>query len=204
MYEMLSEERKARIEFVLAHRQKDLTIILENVYDPHNVAAVMRTCDSIGIQEIFIVNTLDKKAVNYDSQNFRSSRSAHKWLTIHQFDNVKDCMDKVALNYENIFCTHLGETSKDLYEVNFTQKTTAIVFGNEQKGISEEMLHYSTGNFIIPQYGMIKSLNISVACAVTLYEAFRQKEMAGDYQRINFPEDKKEILRTQWSARTPK
>ena len=93
----MTSERKERIEYVLSHRQPDITVVMENVFDPHNISAVMRTCDAIGIQEIYVLNT---KIPRHKKWGSRSSSSAAKWLTIHQFDNADDCFRQLRLHYQ--------------------------------------------------------------------------------------------------------
>lgn len=173
----MTPERLERLTSVLQKRQFDLTVVLENVADPHNISAVMRTCDAVGIQEIYILNTVIPRHKKWGA---KSSSSAAKWLTIHQFDNVEECVAVLRKKYDRIFTTHLSKDSVDLYEMDMTQRT-ALIFGNEHSGVSEQLNAMADGNFIIPQVGIIKSLNISVACAVTIYEAHRQKKQAGHY-----------------------
>lgn len=190
----MTPERREKLISVLKQRQSDLTVVLENVQDPHNISAVMRTCDAVGVQEIYVLNT---KIPRHKKFGPRSSSSAAKWLTIHQFENVGECFAELRKSYSTILTTHLDNKTRDLYEIDFT-KSTALVFGNEHGGLSEEVLQYSDGNFIIPQAGIIRSLNISVACAVTLYEAFRQKRAVGHYQRGGLPEEMKNSLLEKW------
>lgn len=180
---------------MLSKRQNDLTVVLENVFDPHNISAVMRTCDAVGIQEIYVLNT---KIPPHKKWGSKSSSSAAKWLTVHQFTDARECFAVLRKNYSTIMATHLGTASIRLYEMNFTGRI-ALVFGNEHAGVSEEMLSLTDGNFIIPQVGMIQSLNISVACAVTLYEAFRQKSMAGHYKERKLDEPVFNELWKEWS-----
>src|ERR1700722_9130169 len=191
----MTPERKERITNVLNKRQGNITVVLENVFDPHNISAVMRTCDAIGMQEIYVLNT---KIPKHKKWGAKSSSSAAKWLTIHQFTNAENCFSELRNKYNKIYATHLETNSISLYEIDFTQKI-ALIFGNEHDGMSEEIRNLSDGNFIIPQVGIIKSLNISVACAVTLYEAFRQKNIAGNYEKRNLPEEQYEVLFNQWS-----
>ncbi len=191
----MTPERKERIIKVLNHRQPDLTVVMENVMDPHNIAAVMRTCDSVGIQEIFVLNTMIARHKKFGK---KSSASAAGWLTIHQFDNTEECMKAVKAKYKNVYATHLGEKAVSLYELNLSEPV-ALVFGNEHAGITEECLKYCDGNFIIPQVGMVKSLNISVACAVTLYEVYRQREKNGNYSgAARLPSEQYNTLADQW------
>ncbi|MBA3828989.1 MAG: RNA methyltransferase [Taibaiella sp.] len=173
----MTPQREAKIKRVLNHRQPDLTVVMENVHDPHNISAVMRTCDAVGIQELFILNTVIRPHNKFGK---KSSASAANWLTIHTFDNTEACIAELKKRGMMIYATHLGGQAHSLYELNLTQPV-ALVFGNEHAGVTEECLKYCDGNFIIPQVGMVQSLNISVACAVTLYEAYRQREIAHHY-----------------------
>jgi len=196
----LTPERKARMQSAIANRQTDLAVVMENIGDVHNIAAVMRTCDAVGVQDIYVLNT-DELIADIQEKAFRSSRSANRWVTVHQYENLEECVRALKAKYQKIYCTHLSTDAKSLYELDFTQDAVALVFGNEQKGVSAEMLQYCDGNFIIPQVGMIKSLNISVACAVTLYEAFRQKNAAGQYGIQKMAEADADVLWERWSQK---
>lgn len=190
----MTPERKAKLEGVLAHRQPDITIVLENVFDPHNISAVMRTCDAVGVQDIYILNTRIPRHKKWGS---RSSSSAAKWLTIHQYTNLEECIAVLRSRYKKIMTTHLSSDAVSLHEMDFTE-SIALVFGNEHSGVSDEMLAVADGNFIIPQVGIIRSLNISVACAVTLYEAFRQKNNAGHYAQRRVGDERYRQLMDEW------
>jgi tRNA (guanosine-2'-O-)-methyltransferase len=190
----MTPERRHKLLNVLHKRQNNLTVVLENVFDPHNVSAVMRTCDSIGIQDIYILNN---RIAPHKKWGFRSSSSAYKWLTVHQFTDVEACMQQLRNNYSKIFTTFLGPGSIGLYDIDFTE-SIALVFGNEHFGVSEEIRAQADGNFVIPQQGIIQSLNISVACAVTIYEAYRQKSLAGHYTQPSMPAARMEGLLNEW------
>lgn len=190
----MTPERFNRLNGVLVKRQPDLTVILENVSDPHNISAVMRTCDAVGIQDIYILNT---KIPRHKKWGAKSSSSAQKWLTVHQFTDAKDCFNAVRKDFSRIYATHLAKDAADLYELNLTE-SVALVFGNEHSGVSEEILGYCDGNFVIPQVGMIKSLNISVACAVSLYEALRQKRNKGHYEKTKLDPERLGELGAAW------
>jgi tRNA (guanosine-2'-O-)-methyltransferase len=193
----MTPERKNKLTTVLSKRQMDLTVVLENVFDPHNISAVMRTCDAVGIQEIYILTT---KIPRHKKWGARSSSSAAKWLTIHQFDDANKCFSILRSRYESIFTTHLSSDAVGLHEMDLA-RPTALVFGNEHNGVSDEIRALADGNFIIPQVGIIRSLNISVACAVTLYEAFRQKNLAGHYNRNDLDSVLKQKLLEEWSLK---
>jgi len=195
----MTPERRERLMGVLNKRQPDLTVVLENVQDPHNISAVMRTCDAVGIQEIYVLNN---KIPRHKKWGARSSSSAAKWLTVHQFSDAAECMAALRKKYDKIMTTHLAADAVSLYDINFTS-SVALVFGNEHSGVSEEVRALADGNFIIPQMGIIRSLNISVACAVSIYEALRQKTNAGHYEQRRLPEEQFETLWKEWSSNRP-
>lgn len=190
----MTPERSKRLNDVLNKRQPGLTVVLENVQDPHNISAVMRTCDAVGIQDIYILNTQIPKHKKWGE---KSSSSAAKWLSIHQYTDTLECFAALRKNFDRIYTTHLSSDAQGLYDLDLTQRV-ALVFGNEHGGVSAETIALSDGNFIIPQVGIIKSLNISVACAVTLYEAFRQKSKAGHYTACQLNENSISVLKTNW------
>ena len=190
----MTPERREKLQSVLSKRQDDITIVLENVFDPHNISAVMRTCDAVGVQELYVLNT---KIPRHKKWGARSSSSAAKWLTVYQFENAEECFSELRKKYSKILTTHLSSDALNLYEIDLTQPV-ALVFGNEHSGVSEEIRRLADGNFIIPQSGIIRSLNISVACAVTLYEAYRQKTLAGHYDKAKLNGEVLRGLMKQW------
>ncbi|HET7118214.1 MAG TPA: RNA methyltransferase [Hanamia sp.] len=190
----MTSQRYDRLTSVLNHRQPDLTVVLENVFDPHNVSAVMRTCDAVGIQDVYILND---RIPPHKKWGYRSSSTAAEWLTVHQFTNAEACFKEIRKKYQKIYTSHLNENSADVYEMGLTQ-SIALVFGNETFGVSDKIRKYSDGDFVIPQVGIIKSLNISVACAVTLYEAFRQKNEKGHYNKPRLPNQDMLGLKEKW------
>lgn len=194
----MSPERAARISQALDRRQPDLAILMEEIEDPHNIAAVMRSCDAVGIQDIFI---LAKDLSRYQYFGRQSSASAFRWVTVHLFDNIGDCLSAIRKRGLKLMATHLKAEAVSLYEMDLTEPLI-LAFGNERKGISNELLQYCDGNFVIPQMGMIHSLNISVACAVSLYEVLRQRDAAGRYEHgPGLDTSLKEKLRADWSRK---
>lgn len=190
----MTPQRTERLEYVLSKRQPDITVVLENVFDPHNISAVMRTCDAVGIQDIYILNT---KIPRHKKWGAKSSSSAAKWLTVHQYEDAQQCFEDLRKRFKKIYTTHLSTDAVSLHELNLTEPV-ALVFGNEHSGVSEEIIGMADGNFIIPQVGIIRSLNISVACAVSVYEAFRQKKNAGHYDEIKLEGEQLNSLRAEW------
>lgn len=193
----MTPERHDKLLQVLSKRQPDLTVVLENVFDPHNISAVMRTCDAVGVQEVFILNN---RIPRHKKWGARSSSSAAKWLTVYQFEDPEACFSALRNKYSKILTTHLSSDAVSLHEIDMTEPI-ALVFGNEHSGVSDEIRAMADGNFIIPQVGIIRSLNISVACAVTLYEAFRQKNSAGHYDQPRFDHEMKQGLLREWELK---
>lgn len=181
LFQFVYPERLEKFRRVLDKRTPELTIVLENVSDPHNLSAALRSCDAVGIMEVNLVY--------YGGQAFpkiinESSASAGKWLNANRFNSVNDCFTALRKQNKKIYTTHLAKDAISIYDLDLSEPV-ALVFGNEHLGVSEEAYNLADGNFMIPQVGMVQSLNISVACAVSLYEAFRQRQAKGKYYDEN-------------------
>jgi tRNA (guanosine-2'-O-)-methyltransferase len=166
----MTERRKAKMLSVLQSRQPDLTLVMEDIHDPHNVSAVLRSADAVGIIEVQLVYVNEE----FPRLGKKSSASATKWVKRRKFTSIQECYDQLHKEGFTIYASHLGKKSSSLYELDLTKKI-AMVFGNEHRGVSDEAAELADGNFQIPMAGMIQSLNVSVACAVSVYEAFRQR-----------------------------
>ncbi|MBW7913158.1 MAG: RNA methyltransferase, partial [Taibaiella sp.] len=148
-----------------------------------------------------VINTGFRKHKKFGNA---SSSSAAKWLNIHRFEDRDECIKVLRGRYEKLYASYLGEGSRSFYDVDFTE-SMALVFGNERDGIGAEMLAECDGSFVIPQMGMIRSLNISVACAITLYEAMRQRKDKGYYDgKPRLSPSELEILGAKWRAKVKK
>ena len=189
----MTEERRNKVQTVLNKRQSNLTIVFEDVQDPRNITAVMRTADAVGVQDIYIINS--GKPIR--KLGYKSGGSTAKWVTVHQFATVEECFTELRKRFSVILTTHLSSDAIELYSIDFTQ-SVALVFGNEGDGVSEKARELADGNFIIPQVGMVQSLNISVACAVSIYEAYRQKKLAGHYEQSSMPAEQMKALSIEW------
>ncbi|OGU11911.1 MAG: RNA methyltransferase [Ignavibacteria bacterium GWB2_35_12] len=192
-----TEQRIKRLKDVLSKRQTTLTVVLENINDPHNLSAALRSCDAVGIYEVCLVY--------YGGQPFpklgaKSSASARKWIHIRKYKSVEDCFAELRKEDKKIYTTHMSKESVSLYDLKLTQPT-ALVFGNEHSGVSEEAVNLADGNFLIPQVGIIQSLNISVAVAVSVYEAFRQRCEAGMYDKPQFKKVELNKLLEEWGKK---
>ncbi|MFA6540477.1 MAG: RNA methyltransferase [Bacteroidota bacterium] len=190
---MKSERRTSKIESVLAHRQPDLTFVIENIHDPHNVSAMLRSADAVGIHEVQLVYTKEK----FPRIGSKSSSSANKWVGKRKFLSIPECYAQLRSEGFQIFATRLDETAKQVYSFDMT-RPTAIVFGNEHAGVSDEAAALADATMFIPMMGMIQSLNVSVACAVTIYEALRQRLEAKQYSQPKFDPSAFETMRGEW------
>jgi tRNA (guanosine-2'-O-)-methyltransferase len=175
----ITDRRKQRLETVLRQRQTGLTIVLENVWDPHNVSAVLRSADAVGIHTVYLLYTVES-APNLKRHGKQSSASAKKWLEFRVFEDVDACFADLRANNFKIYASHLTEHAIGLHDIDFSENT-AVILGNEHRGVSEEACARADGIYYIPMMGMVESLNVSVAAAVSLYEAQRQRAAAGCY-----------------------
>lgn len=196
MKEFKSERRLNKITSVLKARQHSLKLVLENVHDPHNVSAVFRTCDAAGIPTVSLIYNKEK----FPRIGKKSSASAYKWVEKEKFDSVESCFNSLKENGYKIFASTLSSDSKDLYSLDFTKKS-AIILGNEHRGVSTEAAGLADERFMIPMFGMVQSLNISVAAAIVIYEALRQRFSKGFYKKTELEESKLEELIELWCNR---
>jgi len=180
----VNPKRLAKIESTAAARQPDLVVVLENVHDGHNIGAVMRSAEIIGINDFFVLYTDDHLTRDHIKLGKKTSSGARKWLNVHLYKDAVACFEHVRSIADHVLGAHLSEEGVGLYDIDFL-KPTALVFGNEHRGISDETLPYLDGCFTIPQYGMTQSLNISVACGVSFFEASRQRQKEGYYKGEN-------------------
>jgi tRNA (guanosine-2'-O-)-methyltransferase len=176
----MQAKRLEKFHAVVNRRQPDLTVVLENVTDMHNIGAVIRSADSVGIGEVYILNSDAHLQTKFIKIGKRTSMGSGKWVDAHYFTDAEACFERLKSRYSKVLGAMLAEGSSDFYQLDLTEPV-ALFFGNEHRGVSELVQPLLDGSFIIPQMGMAESLNVSVACAVTLYEAFRQRNEKGYY-----------------------
>lgn len=170
--------RQEKIERVVENRQEGV-IVLENIADPHNAAAVWRTAEAFGFQKIYLVYSKEK-AINPKKVGKASSSSANKWLSFKLFKKIEECYRELKKDGYKIYATVLDEEAKGLKETRFTDKKVAVVLGNEHRGLSTEAIRGADEKIYIPMKGMVQSLNISVTAAILMYEIDRQR-IKNDY-----------------------
>lgn len=191
----MTEERLRKIKNVLLRRQPDLTVVMENIHDPHNVSAMLRSADAVGVVEVQLVYTYEE----FPKLGKKSSASATKWVGKRTFASIRECYETLRNEGFLVCATHLTGNAASLYELDLTKKV-ALVFGNEHRGVSEEAVALADVNFKIPMMGMIQSLNVSVACAVSLYEALRQRSNSGMYLKRRLPPRLYRSVLKDWST----
>jgi len=164
--DFLLPERKARIDEVVSHRTRTLTVVMEALCDPQNVNAVLRTCEAFGVQALHAIEGPQKR---FD-RNKKISQNADKWLDVRRWASTRECLGFLKAEGFAIYATHLGTDSVALGELSFAPKV-ALVFGNEHRGVSDEAVALADVNFTIPMLGFSQSFNVSVAAAITLARA---------------------------------
>ncbi|SCM71225.1 TrmH family RNA methyltransferase [Desulfovibrio sp. 86] len=171
-----TERRKARLLEVLSHRQPDLTLVLANIHDPHNVSAIYRSCDAFGVSQVNLYYT----NTPFPALGRKTSASARKWVESVRHKDSAALMTSLHGQGMQVLATSCTPTARPLREWDFT-RPTAVIMGNEHSGVEQDLLNVADGELYIPMYGMIQSFNVSVAAAIILSEAARQREAAGMY-----------------------
>lgn len=189
-------QRLAKIRRVLEKRQKDLTLVLSNIHDQHNVSAIYRSCDAFGVPEAHLYYT----DTAFPALAEASSASARKWVRTVRHNSASSLFAALKAGNMRVYATGFTENAKPLAEFDFTLPT-AVILGNEHSGVSGELLALADAELYIPMCGMIQSFNVSVAAALILYEAFRQRQAAGLYARASFAPDELETLFELWSKK---
>ena len=191
----LTSERRGRIDDVLAERTYRVATVVEGIINMGNVSAVMRSAEALGFQPFHVITGDDSFK---DSK--RTSQGAEKWLDVFQWTTPPQCVEHLHGQGYRVVVTHLDETSVEIGEIDFSEKT-ALVFGNEKEGVSREMLALSDERCIIPMSGFVQSFNISVAAAVALYHA-RQDRVGRLGRHGDLTDTERERLRAVYYLRS--
>ena len=196
MSRTLTPQRRARIERVLSLRQQDLTLVLVNIHDPHNVSAIYRSCDAFGVAEVHLYYT----DTPFPVLGRKSSASARKWVESLRHKTLDSLMHSLRAGGRQILATSCSSTARPLADWDFT-KPTAVIMGNEHRGVDKELAAHVDGELYIPMYGMIRSFNVSVAAAVILAEASRQRVLAGMYAKPGYTDEEFAAKLDMWLKR---
>lgn len=157
----------------LKENKQNLVVILEDIHDPHNAAAVWRSSDAFGVKKVCLIFNKETE-FNPKKIGKSSSGSANKWLDFEVFKTTEECLKKIKKQGFETYATILDKEAEKLTEVRFNKKT-ALMFGNEHRGLSETAIKMADNRIYIPMRGMVQSFNLSVTAGICLYEYTRQK-----------------------------
>lgn len=186
------EERNQRIIETLNRRQPDLTVVMENVHKPHNVSAVARTCDSVGVGKIHAV--VPKGSFRLGG---KAASGVQKWVKAKYWRDTSEVVASLQSDGYTVYAADISERAIDYREIDYC-KPTAIMLGSELVGVSKEARECANHFMSVPLYGMVESLNVSVAAAVVLYEAARQRQAGGHYDKRRINNEVFNRLRFEW------
>ena len=195
---MLNEKRIARIDDLLSKKQPDLQVMLDNVHSSQNLSAIIRSADAVGVLDIYY-STKENETLRIHKT---ITQGAHRWTHRYRMNDdhkVAFLKEKKEQGFQ-VVVTHLDERSVSFRDIDYT-KPTLLVMGNEKEGVSAEIVKLADEVIIIPMQGMVQSLNVSVATGLILYEAQRQREIAGRYDTSALTHEKKEEIKAEWIYR---
>jgi len=190
----MTPERFQKIKDILNKRQPDLTVVLDNVHKPHNLAAIIRSCDAIGISDIHGISSNEQKV----GVNLKSASGSNHWVNLHIHHSIPNVISELKQSGFSIYAANDSAKAIDYRKVDYT-KPSVIVLGAELDGISPETLDAVDEEIKIPMQGMVESLNVSVANAVILFEAQRQRLQAGLYEKCRLDKNTVEKLLFEFS-----
>ncbi len=191
----ITDERKALFKELIQKRTTYLTIVLENIYQPLNASAVLRSCDCFGIQDVHVIE-------NYNE--FKPDREvamgASNWLTVYRYDknkkNTLDCIQSLKNKGYRIIATSPHNSQTELINFDLSKGKTALFFGAEVEGLSELVLENADEHLYIPMYGFTESFNLSVSAAICLYEM--RMKMEKENIKWHMTEDEKNQVLLNW------
>jgi len=189
----MTPERFEKITQVLTRRQPDLTVLAENIYKGHNIAALVRTCDAVGIYRMHAVS-----AGGQFPRHKMISAGTKKWVRTQLHDDIPSAIGELRKTGFRIVAAHLSSDAKDYRDIDYCPPT-AVVLGSELVGVSPLTAELADEHIKIPMKGMVDSLNVSVANALVLYEAARQREAAGLYLKSRLDPDEYTRTLFEWS-----
>lgn len=188
----MTPRRWQLIKDTLGRRQPDLTVVMDRVHKMHNFSAIVRSCDAVGIHEAHLVPS----TVGI-TPSAGLAQGSQKWVKIRRHQHFAEVAAELKARGMQLLAAHAGESSRDFRSVDLTQPT-AIVLGTELYGMQEESLALCDGEIKVPMHGMVESLNVSVACALILYEAERQRMAAGLYGQSRLQAEEYRACLFEW------
>jgi len=173
----MTPARLEKYKTTLARRQLDLTIITDQVNKAQNVAALIRTCDAVGIHNAHVVTPAEGFR-----EHKRTARGSQQWVNVVAHENITSALTAAKGQGMQLVCAHFSDQAVDFRGLDYTQPT-ALILGAEMHGVSAEAVAACDHQVVIPMLGMVHSFNVSVAAAIILLEAQRQRDLSGGYNR---------------------
>lgn len=189
----MNPTRYRKLQQILNQRQPDLTILAENVRKPHNLSAILRTCDAVGVYEAHAVNPTGGVPTYR-----RVAQGSQKWVPLRIHADIESAIARLKERNFTLYAAHLSPNQIDYRQIDYTQPT-AIVLGTEKFGVSDETATLVDYHIQIPMVGMVQSLNVSVAAAIIMFEAMRQRQAAGYYNHRRLDEQTYRKVLFEWS-----
>lgn len=189
----MTPERYQKLRQTLDKRQPDLTLLTEQIHKPRNIAALVRTGDAVGIHDMHMVWPFDKHR-SYSGTAMGSDR----WVNIIRHETMADGIAHLQGRGFKVYAAHFSDRAVDFRDVDYT-RPCAILLGNEKRGVSNEAAQQVDEHITIPMLGMVESFNVSVAAAIILAEAQRQRTMAGLYDQVRLDEETYQQTFFRWA-----
>ena len=188
----LTDRRREKMEQVAGHRTKHVRLVLQDIHDPHNISACLRSAEAFGVLDIDIVNLYQKFA-----KPSSVSRGSFNWLKLHRYTDISDVVSDLRRSGYKLAAGYPPSQDTCKLDEIPVQQPVAVIFGNEHRGVSEEWAQHIDYRFTIPMVGMVESLNISVSAALSMYQLTeKSKLLLGDGVYIS--RDERESLLSDW------
>lgn len=198
--EMLTDRRRERIDNVVRRRWKSLTVVIEDLRDPHNQAAVLRSSEGLGLLTAHVIDTPNQYGQTDTFQPSRGvTKDADKWMTVTKHRTVQPCVETLKEQGFAIYAGALDPNAVSLYDLD-VNRPCAFVFGNEHRGVSPALREQADALFAIPMRGFVESFNVSVAAAICLSHAVHARELDG--RLTDLTDEEREALRRLYEEKS--
>jgi tRNA (guanosine-2'-O-)-methyltransferase len=188
----MTPERHQQLKLALSKRQPDLTVLAESVNKPHNIGALLRTCDAVGVLTLHAVAPRGGFA-----KGRRVTAGTRDWVSTRQHEHLEGAVSELKSKSFQLVAAHFSDDALDYRELDYT-RPTAFLLGAELAGVSPAAAALADHHVVIPMRGLVESLNVSVAGALLLYEAARQREAQGFYRGSRLPQAEFDRLLFEW------
>lgn len=192
----MTPERLAKLRATLDRRQPDLTVLADYVHKPHNIAAIIRTCDAVGIGEVQLA--MGSRDQHRFKKKSGTALGSERWVNVKLQDDIADSVKALQAEGMQVVAAHLSPKAIHYREVDYS-KPTALLLGAEKMGVSDAIAELVDQPITIPMMGMVQSFNVSVAAAIILSEAQHQREKAGLYEQPRLDAEVYNVTLFRWA-----